>query len=96
MTDTNRRETISMLAAGAAVLGASGTAAAQGAAEPAGLRAAFLRLLDPATRESMLAQVAIVIDNPKTPASASAQATPRPCSRGAGQGGRRSACTSAP
>jgi hypothetical protein len=63
MSDTNRRETIAMLAGSAAVLGASGTAAAQGNAEPAGLRAAFLRLLDPATRESMLAPAAIVIDN---------------------------------
>lgn len=63
MNDTSRRETIGMLAASAAVLGVSGKVVAQGAAEPAGLRAAFLRLLDPTTRETMLAPAAIVIDN---------------------------------
>lgn len=63
MTDTSRRETIGMLAASAAAVSLQGAAAAQGSTEPNGLRAAFLRLLDPATRESALAPSAIVIDN---------------------------------
>ncbi len=62
MTETSRRETIAMIGAGAAALVAAGPAAAQAATEPAGLRAALLRLLDPATRLSMLAPAAIVID----------------------------------
>ena len=62
MTDTSRRETIALIGAGAAALAAAGPAAAQAAPEPPGLRAAFLRLLDPATRLSMLAPAAIVID----------------------------------
>jgi hypothetical protein len=64
MSGTSRRETLAMIAAGAATAGLSGTALAQGTnVEPAGLRDAFKRLLDPATREAMLAPAAIVIDN---------------------------------
>lgn len=62
MDPPSRRETIALIGAGAATLAAA-PALAQRAPEPAGLRAAFLRLLDPATRESMLAPAAIVIDN---------------------------------
>jgi hypothetical protein len=59
-----RRETLKTIAAGAAMAGLAGTALAHGnAAEPAGLRDAFKRLLDPGTRETMLAPAAIVIDN---------------------------------
>lgn len=64
MSGTNRRDALTMIAAGAAAVGLSESALAQGAtAEPAGLGDAFKRLLDPATRESMLAPAAIVIDN---------------------------------
>lgn len=63
MNDPSRRETIGMLAAGAGALGVGTAAEGQTAPEPPGLRAAFLRLLDPATRTTMLAPTAIVIDN---------------------------------
>lgn len=64
MNKASRRETLTMIAVGAAAAGLAETATAQGmAGEPAGLRDAFKRLLDPATREAMLAPAAIVIDN---------------------------------
>jgi hypothetical protein len=64
MDETSRRETLTMIAAGSAIAALSGTAVAQiKSDEPPKLREAFNRLLDPATRESMLAPAAIVIDN---------------------------------
>lgn len=64
MTEPTRRQTLTMIAAGATAASLSGTALAQAAApEPTGLRDAFKRLLDPPTREAMLAPAAVVIDN---------------------------------
>ena len=63
MSET-RRDALTMMAVGAAASGLSSAAAAQAeATEPPGLRDAFRRLLDPATREAVLAPSAIVIDN---------------------------------